>query len=64
MLDNKHGVAERNQLMQNVQQFTHVIEVQSRGWLVKYVQRASGCALGKLFRELDALGYTARERRC
>src|SRR6185295_1394284 len=36
MLDNKHGVAKRNELMQNVEQLAHVIEVQTRRRLVEY----------------------------
>src|SRR4029077_8910957 len=59
MLDDKHSVAEIGETLQNVEKFSHVIEMQSRCRLVENVERAAGLPFGKLASELDALGFAA-----
>src|SRR5207245_1233686 len=45
--------------LQNVEKFSHVVEVQAGGGLVEDVERAAGLALGELASQLDALGLAA-----
>src|SRR5580704_5089016 len=47
VLDNQHGVAERDEAVQHVEQFLHVVKVQPGGWLVENIQRAAGLAARK-----------------
>ena len=63
VLDDQHGIAERNQALQHIEEFAHVVEMQPGGRLVENVERAAGLALGKLAGQLDALGFAAGERR-
>src|SRR5260370_28877161 len=59
VLDDEHGVAEIDEALQNVEKFSHVVEVQAGGGLIEDVERAAGLALGKLAGQLDALGFAA-----
>src|SRR5579862_400689 len=47
VLDDQHGIAERYEAVQHVEQFLHVVEVQARGRLVENIQRAAGLAARK-----------------
>src|SRR5215467_12995055 len=62
VLDDHHGIALITQPEQHLQQLLHVVEVKPGRWLIEYVDRAAGGALGELARELDALRFTAGER--
>src|SRR3984885_1868333 len=55
MLDDQHGVAERNEPVQHVEQLLHVVEMQAGRWLIQNVQRSPRLAAGKFARELGAL---------
>ncbi len=48
----------------NVEQLAHIVKVKARRGLVENVERAAGLPLRKFARELDALRFAARERRC
>ena len=63
VLDDQHGVAKIDQAVQHVKQLAHVVEMQSRRWLIQDVQRAAGLAFGKFARQFDALGFAAGKRR-
>src|SRR5262245_54470519 len=62
MLDYNHGVAKRDQALQNIQQFLHVGKVQTSGRLVKDVDRTASRALRKFLRQFDSLSFTAGKR--
>src|SRR5580658_5587444 len=62
VLDDEHGVAERDEALEDVEKFADVIEVQTGGGFVEDVERAAGLALGKFAREFDALGFAAGKR--
>ena len=55
VLDDHHRIAEVHQTVQHVEQFPHVVEVQSGGGFVQDIKSAAGLPLGKLFGQLDAL---------
>ncbi len=59
VLDDEHGVAEIDEALQDVEEFSDIVEVQAGGGLVEDVEGAAGLALGKLAGELDALGFAA-----
>src|SRR6202034_89210 len=63
VLDDEHRIAERNQTLQNVEKFAHVVEMQARCGLIQNVKCAAGLPLGKFAGELDALGFTAGKGR-
>jgi hypothetical protein len=63
MLDDDHGVALVDQLVQHFQQLLGVLEVQAGGRLVEDVERAAGGALAELLGQLHALGLAARQGR-
>src|SRR5215813_6897691 len=45
VLDHHYGVSERHELVKNIEQLSHVLEVKSRRRLVQNVDRPSGRAL-------------------
>ena len=59
MLDDQHGIPRVHQLLQHLQQFVHVVHMQTCGRLIKDIHGASGGAAGKLCCQLDALCLTA-----
>src|SRR5712664_165863 len=59
VLDDEHGVAKIDQALENVEEFSNVVEMQAGGGLVEDVKSAAGLALGKLAGQLDALGFSA-----
>src|SRR5258708_1833338 len=59
VLDDEDAVAERDELLEDVEEFANVIEVQAGGRFVEDVERAAGLALGKLAGQLDALRFAA-----
>jgi hypothetical protein len=61
MLDDEHSVAERNQTLQNVEQFANIVKMQARGGLIKDIQGAASLAFGKFAGKFDALGFAAGE---
>src|SRR5207249_12087429 len=63
VLDDQHGVTKIDQAVQHVKQLAHVVEMQSRRWLIQDVQRAAGLAFGKFARQFDELGFAAGKRR-
>src|SRR3954451_23898312 len=63
VLDDDDRVALRDQLVQHLQEFLDVVEMQAGGRLVKDIKRAAGGGLGKFLGQLDALGFAAREGR-
>ena len=63
MLDDEYGVAERNEALEDVEEFANVVEVEASGGLVENVKRAAGLAFRKFARELDALGFAAGKSR-
>ena len=62
VLDDNHGVAGLDQLVQHIKKLRHVVKMQARGGLVENVERAAGCAFRQLLGELDALRLAARKR--
>src|ERR1700740_146179 len=62
VLDDEHGVAEIDEALEYVEKFSHVVEVQAGGGLVKDVERAASLALGEFAGQLDALGFAAGKR--
>ena len=62
VLDDEHGVAERDEALENVEKLPDVVEVKTGSWLVEDVERAAGLAFGEFARELDALGFAAGKR--
>src|SRR5579862_5976330 len=62
VLDDEHGISQRDETIQHVHQFFHVVEVQAGGWLVENVKRAAGLAARKLAGELGALRFAAGKR--
>ena len=63
MLNDDHGVARVDQLLQHVHQAVHVRNVQAGGRLIEDIDGLAGRALGQLGRELGALRLAAGERR-
>src|SRR6267154_44627 len=61
VLDDEHRVAEIDEALQHVEQFSHVVEVQARRRFIKNVQGAAGLALGKLASEFNTLRFAAGE---
>ena len=59
MFDDEHGVAEIDEALQDVEEFSDVVEVQSSGGLVEDVKCAAGLAFRELAGELDALSFSA-----
>src|SRR5579864_9143369 len=47
VLDDQHGIAERYEAVQHVEQLFDVVKVQPGGWLVENIQRAAGLAARK-----------------
>src|SRR5216684_2917184 len=62
VLDDQHGVAEIDEALQDVEKFSHVVEVQAGGGLVEDVERASCLSFRELACQLDALRFAAGER--
>jgi len=62
VLDDQDGVAERDEALENIEEFADVVEVKAGGGLIENVKRAAGLALGKFARELDALRFAAGKR--
>src|SRR5216683_2024692 len=62
VLDDKHGIAEIDEALQDVEKFSHVVEVQAGGGLVEDVERASCLSFRELACQLDALRFAAGER--
>src|SRR5260370_1511698 len=62
VLDDEHGVAEIDEALQDVEEFSNIVEMEAGGGLVENVKRAAGLAFGKLAGQLDALGFTAGKR--
>ena len=59
VLDDEHGVAEIDEALENVEEFSNIVEMEAGGGLVKDVERAARLALGKFAGQLDALGFAA-----
>ena len=59
MLDHHDRIAGLDQLVQNFEQFAHILEMQAGGRLVENVERLAGGAFGELLGKLDALGFAA-----
>src|SRR6266567_5442682 len=62
VLDDEHRVAEINEALQDVEEFSHVVKVQAGGGLVEDIESAAGLALGKFAGQFDALGFAAGKR--
>ena len=63
VLDDQHGVSQIHKPLQHVEQFSHVVKMQSRRRLIENVERPARLPLGKLARQLDALRFPAGKRR-
>ncbi len=63
MLDDDHRVTGVDEAVQHAEQFLDVVEVQAGGRLVEQVERLAGAAAAQLARQLDALGFAARQGR-
>src|SRR2546421_2590798 len=59
VFDDENGVAEVNEALQDIEQFSYVIEVQAGCWLVENVERAARLALGEFAGQFDALGLAS-----
>ena len=62
MLDHHHRVAVVAQPVQHFKQLSDVVEVQAGGWLIEYVERLAGVALGQLPGQLHPLRLAAGQR--
>jgi hypothetical protein len=62
VLDDQDRVAGIHQALQHFDQLVDVGGVQAHRRLIQHIQRPPGGAAGELLRELDALGFAARER--
>src|SRR5947209_12055880 len=62
VLDDDYSIAEANQPLQHVEQLAHISEMKTSGWFVKNVNGSPCGAFGKLFRQLDALRFSAGKR--
>src|SRR5258706_896886 len=63
MLDHQKGVSGSAQLKQNLEQFCHVVEMQSSGWFIQDVRRAPGRPPAKLRGRLYTLGFATTQGR-
>ena len=61
VLDDNYRVAAVYKFVQNIHQHSDVFEMKSRRWLVEYVERLSGVALGKFGCQFYALALASRE---
>ena len=59
MLDDDDRIALLDQLVEHFEQFSDVMEMQTRGRLVENIDGAACGAAGEFFGELDALGFAA-----
>ena len=64
MLDDEDSVAERDEPLENIEEFANVVKVQAGSRFIKNVESAAGLTLGKFAGQFDALGFTAGERGC
>ena len=64
VLDDEDSIAHIYKAMQDIEQTAYIFEMEARRGLVENVERTASRPLRKLFRELDPLSLTARERRC
>jgi hypothetical protein len=62
VFDDQDGVAQVHEALQNVEQFSNVIEMQAGGWFVKDINGATSLAFRKLASKFDALGFATRKR--
>src|SRR5690606_15125466 len=61
VLDDDHGVSGVHELLEDLEQPAHVLEVQARRRLVEHVQSAAGLRARELARELDTLRLAAAQ---
>src|ERR1700694_4390946 len=59
VLDDEHGVAEIDEALENIEEFSNIVEMEAGGGLVEDVERAAGLALRELAGQLDALRFAA-----
>src|SRR5262249_35895386 len=62
VLDHQHRVALIDERVEDVEELAHILEMKAGGGLVQNVERAPSGAARELFRKLDALRLSARER--
>src|SRR5262249_21180165 len=60
MFDYYYGIAERNKLMQHLEQPAYIFEMQAGGRLIQYVDCPARRSLGQLAGQLDSLGFATR----
>jgi hypothetical protein len=63
VFDHEHGIAQIDELVKHVQQLADVVEVQARRRFVEQVEGSPGVRSGQFGRELNSLGFAARECR-
>ena len=63
MLDDDHGIARSNQTVELADQFFDVRRMQTRGWLIKDIERTASMAALQLGGQFDALGFAAGKLR-
>ena len=61
VLDHDHRVAPVDQCMEHGEKLVDIVEVKTGGRLIEEIQRLAGGTFGKLARQLDPLGLTARQ---
>ena len=61
VLNHHHRIARFDQLIQNAQEQSDVVEMQTRRGFIQDVKSLTGAAFGELKRKLDALRLAARE---
>ena len=61
MLNHDNRVALIDKSVENTQEHFHVLEVQTRRWLIKDIDRLAGVLLGQLTSELHALAFPTRQ---
>jgi len=59
VLDDEHGVAEIDEALENIEEFSNIVRNAGRWWLVEDVERAAVLALREFAGQLDALRFAA-----
>ncbi len=63
VLDNQDRIPKFDQTLKHVQQFTHVVEVQSCCGFIEDVDRSARLTLGEFASQFNALRFASRKRR-
>src|SRR5208283_4746488 len=62
VLDDQDRIAEIDQALKNIDELSHIVEMQAGGGFVQNVDGAAGLTFRKFASEFDALGFTSGQR--